>query len=158
LRKEESSVGIFSSSRKLLTRDEILNQQGLPRELVEVPEWGGEVLVQGLTGKQRDEFELSLSNIAEKGADPKKLQYRLDNTRAKLVAISCIDEGGALLFTQADVTALGGKSAAALDRLFSVAQRLSGISQEDVAKLKEGLGKDPSGDSGSNSPSPSESQ
>ena len=42
-----------------LNREAILAAEDLPRELVEVPEWGGAVYVRALTGAERDQFEAS---------------------------------------------------------------------------------------------------
>jgi hypothetical protein len=47
---------------------------------------------------------------------------------------------------------LGAKSAAALQLVFDVACRLSGIGQKDVEELAESLEKDPFEDSPSDSP------
>lgn len=113
-----------------LTRDAILGARDLPTEDVEVPEWGGTVRVRGLTGTERDAFEQSIAR--RKG---KNVELNLRNVRAKLVALSVVDEQGNRIFSEADVDALGQKSAAALDRIFRVAQRLSGLTDEDVEEL-----------------------
>ena len=44
----------------VLTREQILKADDMTTERVPVPEWGGEVLVKSLTGRQRDEFEGSM--------------------------------------------------------------------------------------------------
>ena len=116
----------------VLTRDEILAADDIQTEVVEVPEWAGSVIVQGLTGSERDAFEKTIiSNMDGKG--PPKSDLR--NFRAKLAAWSIVDEDGKRVFSQADVVALGAKSAAALQRVFNVAQRLSGLSEEDIEEL-----------------------
>jgi len=114
----------------VLNREAILAAKDLPRELVEVPEWGGAVYVRALTGAERDQFEASI--VEQRGRD---VRMNMRNIRAKLVALTVVDEDGQRIFTDDDVAALGGKSAAALDRLFAVAQRLSGLSKEDVEEL-----------------------
>lgn len=137
---------------KVLSRDDILKVQDIKRETVDVSEWwGGEVIVKALTGRERDEFELTLSNVGQPGVGQDDVEYNFQNMRAKLVAMSCVDETDHRLFTLEDAAALGEKNAAPLDRIFAVAQRLSGISKEDVEKLKKGLGKGPSAGSGSSS-------
>ncbi len=114
-----------------LTRDEILSAHDLATETVAVPEWGGEVLVRGLSGRERDGFEASVLEM--RGQDTK---VNLINLRAKLVAHCVIDaETGRRLFGDADIAALGDKSALALQRVFDVAQRLSGLSRSDVEEL-----------------------
>lgn len=112
---------------KLLTKADIFKVEDIKSERVAVPEWGGEVIVRGLTGTERDEFEQSI--MGQKGT------INLANTRARLVVYSVIDEDGKRLFEDWDVKALGQKSAAALDRVVSVAMRLSGISDTDMEDL-----------------------
>ncbi len=114
----------------LLTREEILQAEDLPTEDVAVPEWGGTVRVRTLAGYERDRFEESITEQRGKHA-----RIIADNLRAKLVALSVVGEDGRRLFDEGDVRALGAKSAKALDRVFAVAQRLSGISDRDVDEL-----------------------
>lgn len=115
---------------KLLTKEDILQVQDLPTERVVIEEWGGEVLVRGLTAAERDAFEQS---ITERRGDT--IIPKLDNIRAKLVARCVINEDGSRMFDDADIEALGRKSAAALDRIFSVAQKLSGMRPEDLEQM-----------------------
>lgn len=114
----------------LLSREAILQAQDLPTEDVEVPEWGGTVRVRGLTGAERDAFEQSI--VEQRG---KSTRMNLKNIRAKLVALTVVDEQGNRVFTDEDAELLGKKSASALDRIFAVAQRLSGLRPEDVEEL-----------------------
>jgi hypothetical protein len=113
----------------LLTKDAILAAVDLPTERVSVPEWGGDVLVRGLDGRDRDAFEASL--VVQAGGP-----VNLANIRARLCAACIVDEAGERLFSDADMDALGRKSGAALDRVFSVAQRLSGMTEADVKSLQ----------------------
>lgn len=114
----------------LLTRDAILQAQDLPKELVSVPEWGGEIYVRALTGAERDAFE---QTIVERKGKSTKMNFK--NMRAKLVALTTVDEEGKRIFSDSDAELLGKKSAAALTRVFEVAQRLSGITPVDVEEL-----------------------
>ncbi len=123
----------------LLTRDQILTVDDSSSEDVEVPEWGGTVRVKGMTGTERDKFEAA--SLKGKG---KNRDVNLANLRARLVAASVVDEEGQLLFKPYDVEALGRKSAAALGRVYDVAQRLAGLSDEDVDELTEDFPDDPS--------------
>lgn len=117
-----------------LTRDAILAAKDIKIEEVSVPEWGGKIYVKGMTGAERDRFESSLIEIRGK-----KQTTNLSNTRAKLAALTVCEKNGILLFTEADVHALGEKAAAPLNRIFEVARRLSGLSDEDVAELTKEL-------------------
>ena len=77
----------------------------------------------------------------------------MTNMRARLVAMSAIDEEGERLFTAKEATELGDKSATALNRLFEVCCRLSGITESDVDKLDKtsGTHHDANDESGSTS-------
>lgn len=127
---------------KLLSGEEILAAADYKFEDVEVPEWGGSVRIKSLTGSERDKFEAS--TIERRG---KNVRQNLDNLRARLVAWSAIDAGGNRLFQPYQIEELGRKSAAALDRCFAVAQRLSKLSEEDVEELVENFDNGPSGSS-----------
>lgn len=72
----------------MLTREQILQCDDLPKETVKVPEWGGEVQVRTMTGTDRDAFEASL--IGKEG--------RLENVRARLVSLAVCDESGKAMF------------------------------------------------------------
>lgn len=126
----------------LLTRDAILQAQDLPTEDVEVPEWGGTVRVRALTGAERDAFEQSI--VEQKG---KSTKMNLQNLRAKLVALTVVDEEGNRIFNDADAKLLGQKSALALNRVFEVAQKLSGLTPADVEELTKNSEGDQSEDS-----------
>ena len=114
----------------LLLRDAILGASDIKTEEVHVPEWGGTVLVRGLTAKQRDEFE---SGLIETVGKTQRVTMR--NARARLAALSIVGEDNEPLFSPADVFLLGEKSGAALDRVFAVASRLSGIGDSDMDEL-----------------------
>lgn len=118
----------------LLTKEAILAAPDLSTERVTVPEWGGDVLVRGLSGTERDAFEQDIVQLRREGKKTVK-DMDLHNVRAKLVARSIVDEKGARLFEDGEIEALGQKSALALQRVFEVAQRLSGLTDEDVEEL-----------------------
>ena len=125
---------------KILNRTEILEANDIKIQEVAVPEWGEDaaVYVKGMTGAERDKFEGSL--ITLRGKDK---QMNMANIRAKLASMTICDEKGKRLFNENDVQSLSQKSASALQRVFAVAQRLSGISDEDVEELAEELKNDP---------------
>ena len=114
----------------LLSKEQILKADDLKSEIVEVPEWGGDVKVRMMTGTERDSFETSIFDA--KGKDSK---VNMKNLRAKLIVLTVINDAGEKLFIDADIENLGGKSAKALDRIFAVAQRINGIGQKEVEEL-----------------------
>lgn len=119
-----------------LSKDDILKADDLPTEDVDVPEWGGTVRVRGLTGTERDRFEFALAAAREK---PDQVEVR-----AHLVARCIVDEDGGRLFTDKEVGKLGGKSGAALDRVFDKVRELSGMGDGALEEAAEGFGGAPS--------------
>ena len=131
---------------KLLTRQDILSIRDIRAEVVSVPEWGGDVKIKAMSGKERDAWESALFQISGKDVTMNK-----ENLRAKLVALTAVDEANVRLFTEADIEALGAKSAAALDRVYQASQRLSGLTPDDIKELEKNLETDHSDSTASNS-------
>lgn len=117
-------------SDSTLSRAEILARKKLRAELVDVPEWGGSVYVRELTAAERDHWEGGLISL-----EGKTTSMTFDNARATLAAATIVDPDGKRLFTTDDVDELGQLSGAALDRVYGVATRLSGITETDVEEL-----------------------
>lgn len=112
---------------KLLSKDEILKSTDLKTMEVDVPEWGGTVMVSTMSGSARDRFEASI--VGKNGG------MNTQNIRAKLVASTLVDEKGNLMFSDEDIIKLGKKSCKALDRIFEAAQKLNGIGDNDIETL-----------------------
>lgn len=127
--------------KRFLGREAILGADDRRYDEVECPEWGGTVRLASISGAQRDSYEQGL--IEQRGSDRK---MNLRNARAKLIVLCAIDEDGRKLFTPEDLTALGRKNAAPLDRLFDAAKVLIGMGEKDVEKLTENFDDDPSDD------------
>ncbi len=106
-----------------LNKDQILEANDLQSETVDVPEWHGSVRVRTMTGADRDAFEASMITTLVDGTR----KPNMTNMRAKLVALTVVDESGALVFDVADVDRLSLKSASALERVFAAAQRINGL-------------------------------
>lgn len=118
----------------ILNKTQILESNDLVTEIVAVPEWGGEVIVRGMSGVDRDKYESTLYKI--KGQN---VSISLENIRALIVCLSVIDEQGNKLFNLKEVEELGKKSASALEKVANVASRLSGLTQESKEQLKAGI-------------------
>jgi hypothetical protein len=110
----------------------LLNKPDLTTEPVHVPEWDVTLYVRSLTGADRDAFELTC--ITQRG---KNKEVNLANIRARLLVFTVVDENGDRIFTEADAVKLGAKSSKVIDRLFTVAARLSGMTTTDVAELSK---------------------
>jgi hypothetical protein len=130
-----------------LTRDQIFAIDDLPTETVEVPEWGGSVIVRGLTAAETDDYELS--SVVERAKGSKDAVISLANLRARLVVRAVVNEAGERLFSDDDAERLGRMSGLAVGRIFPTAQRLSGLSRKAMEEIAGNSG----GESGFASPS-----
>lgn len=120
----------MNENKVFLSREQILGLDDIQTEELHIPEWDTFVYVRGLTGKERDIYEDSLHQ--RRGRD---VQINLRNARAKLVVLCTVDEHGKRIFEEKDVARLGEKNARALDRIFSKARELSGLSDDDMDEL-----------------------
>lgn len=129
----------------MLSKKDILAVSDIKCEEVEVIEWGGSVMVYGLTGKQRGELEAS---VVEMRGQTQIMH--LQNLKVLMCSMAIRDENGARMFDSDEVDELGAKSTQALERVYDVAQRLSGMSTTEVEKLsKNFVGEAVNGGSGS---------
>ncbi|MBS1170024.1 MAG: hypothetical protein H6R01_942 [Burkholderiaceae bacterium] len=130
---------------KILSKADIMAANDLKTETVEVPEWGGSVIVRTMTGLDRDQFEASMIKEDVGG----KRQPDLTNMRAKLVALTVVDESGDRVFEPSDIDALARKSCEALDRVYRAAQKINGIGASALDGAEKNSEAAQSGDSGS---------
>lgn len=107
----------------MLSKADIIEAKDIESEVVQVPEWGGEVMVYGLTLAEKDIWTESILTDGK---------ANMTGATACLCALCMKDENGKVLFDAGGIPDLQKKSAAALDRVFQVAQRLSGIGQEEI--------------------------
>ena len=111
-------------------RDQILNSNDIPKELVKVKEWGISIEVRGMTGAER-------TRILDLAQDEKGMNLQM--VYPEIVISTAFDaETGEKIFAPEDRTALLSKSANALDVLATVGMRLSGF----LAETANDLGKD----------------
>ena len=117
----------------LLSKQQIQSAPKRKYMILEVPEWGGQVRLQSLTGKERDDFESSLSTTRGN-----KTKENKANFRGRLAALVIVDEDGHRLFNNhLEIEALGDGSVGGLQRVFNAAQSMNAFTDEDVDGLTE---------------------
>jgi hypothetical protein len=139
----EAGANGQTPERRLLTRAEILDAHDVQTEAVNVPEWGGDVLVRSMTGDERDRFEAEAQTT--NSDDPTANYQRI---RARLAARTIVDEDGNRVFSEQDIEKLGSKNAWALTRVLLVAARLAALDDKDIEQLAKQLKGGPSASSG----------
>ena len=120
----------------LLGRSDLLKKEELKKEKVVLEETTDSyVFVRQMTAHEKNNWEISQMKKTGVG---KKATYdvTLEDFRAKL-AVNCIcDDKGDLLFTVDDVSKLSkNMSAATLEKIVNVAQRLNAITDEDKEEM-----------------------
>ena len=120
------------ATEKQLYIDDILRAEDHKQKRVDVPEWGGYVLVRTMSGEARNAYEASLFEMDSEG----NMNRNIQNIRAKLIAACVVNENGDLMFKgDAQVKALGKKSANALDRIFAECKAINAVTEEDIEEL-----------------------
>lgn len=133
------------TEEKLLSRKEILAIDDAVYEYIDMPEWGGTIRVKSLSGTERRAYERSLIVIGD-GKDVEVNWDAYDTSQPRLVSMSIVDKFGKPEFSIKDITKLGQKSSANLQRVFEVCQRISALDKKSIQETAENLAKTPSED------------
>jgi len=119
-----------------LSREDLLQiGKVLKLEKVEIAAGKAPVFVREMTGTERDAFEASIVTMRGKNAD-----VNMKDARAKLLVKTLANEKGDRMFKDGEEQVVGAMGAALVDRLFTVAQRINGLSDKDVKELTADLG------------------
>lgn len=111
-----------------LNREDIIKNRRPPFEEVAVPEWGGSVVVQGMTVAMRDRFLKSLAE--DRGLAPaQQVGY------STLILLRTLaDSEGNLLLTEADAPLVSQLASSSAEALVAAAERVSGLALKAPAK------------------------
>lgn len=134
------------TTRPVLSAPHQLAQVRLASELVE-DVWGFDVWIWELTGTELDLYRQG--QIKTKGA---KVTLDLRSNTARLLVYAIRNESGERLYSERDVPELLKLGASGLEKLATVARRLSGLDEDDEEAEMEG---NFDGDLIASSPSPS---
>jgi len=132
----------------LETGDALNGVDDLPRVTVNVPEWGYDIIIKTMTGKERDAYEASMMQ-----KNGKETKFSIENYRVKLLAKCIVNSKGEQILTEKQ---LERRSSKAISRLYDVAQELNGLrsdAEDEALKNSNGEGIDTS-----ISPSPKNSE
>ena len=127
------------AKKTFLNRSAILGIVDTKTEEVDVTQWWGcYVMVRSLNASEYGYYQKSV--LVQNGKNT-NLNYK--DAQVKLVILAAINPDGTQMFTLADAPALNGKNAAPINKIFNAATRLSGITEDDIKELTEGLEQDP---------------
>lgn len=108
----------------LLTRDTILGM-GLRIETVDVPEWGGEVLIREFSSVKSEMVALKM--VGKDGKfDPRKFQ----GLSGWIVRLAVVDESGGMVFKIGDEKKIANLGAGGVSRVAKAAMKLAGMDDD----------------------------
>jgi hypothetical protein len=117
----------------VLKRLDILAAKDLKQQAVDVPEWGGEVIVSEIGAADFMSLWTDPRYMGEDGKNPD-----IPKLMPALVVRCLVDEEGQRIFSDEDAEMLGRKSPAAFNRIAQAAKDLNGIGdQEQQVKNSE---------------------
>lgn len=111
---------------KYLSRESILSAPDVKVEDLEVPEWGGTIMVREMTTAEVENYSMSLANN-----DGSMNHRKLGGMRAKIVSWCVIDEEGEPVFKSSDVEALQRKSNRVVSLVFDKVLEMSGLLDDE---------------------------
>jgi hypothetical protein len=106
-------------------RESFLALSAVPPTVEAVDTPHGMAHVRVMTAREKDRFEAD--HAKDTGRD----------FRARVVAATCCDEAGVLLFTVKDIPQLSALPASELDPIVKVAIRLNAMGQEEVEEIRK---------------------
>lgn len=117
------------------TREEVLSADDVRYTVVDVPEWNSKkkLRLRSMRARDRDRIEAMVTQVKGKG------RTVVENIRATVVAVCAVNGAGETIFTTEDIEALGERDAAAMDRAFDAAWKLSGMGVEAVKAIEAEL-------------------
>jgi hypothetical protein len=104
----------------LLTKDAILKAEDIKTKTVTIEEWGGDVMIKGMTAERHAIFE-----------DLQRGQKKNDALAYYAASILINEDGSPLFDSVEDIKALNGKSNTALIKILTAGMELNGIGEED---------------------------
>jgi len=114
-----------------LSRDDILNAQDFRTDEVDVPEWGGTVLVRELSA-------LEMLKVRFRVYEGEDAEGRLRTNRAKyaenipaMISWCVVDERGVSILSIDDVNRLSAKSVRPADRIIAKIMKLSRLAEAE---------------------------
>lgn len=124
----------------LLNRSKLLEKEKVQIERIDL---GNDdfIFVRQMSGRDRDLFERSLFTMKKnKRGIVESYEQNMEDFRAKLCVCVICDEQGNLLLKPEDYTVLSSSmSAARLEKIVNIAQRMNKITEEDKEELLKNL-------------------
>lgn len=129
----------------LLDKAAILAAQDVHYEIIPVPEWGGDVRIRSITGRDRADLERWFQKSVEDKSGMNQAELL-----AFMVSLCCVNQDGSRMFDNSEEVL--GKSITAIELIGAAAMKLNAVGTKEVDKLVKPSALAPGADSGSGSP------
>lgn len=118
-----------------LTMQQIIEAKDRVIKRVAVPEWGGAIYVRSMSSGEKERYIKSVRRKIVSGANITE-EVVLEESSARLAQMTICNKAGELMFNQAQIKVLTGKSAKAMQRVVDAAAELNGLDEaaENEAK------------------------
>ena len=116
---------------------EILTRTALRRREVDIPEWGGAVLVRELSIREVEECRALAAKAIDTNRNQIKDSVFLSRFRRRVIQIGWIDEEGQPILDADNESAIDDLSNEALDRIFDAITELSGMNDKSKADAEK---------------------
>lgn len=113
----------------ILNKNTILSAVDLARETVNVPEWGGDIVLQEMTALDREKLRGELDIDGDK--------VSTDNLAGRVLVRCIVDDAGVRIFNDDDAEILGNKGQKPLRRLFEKAMAMNAMFTDDEEEVKK---------------------
>lgn len=113
-----------------LNKAAFFSKLGLPASKTVNIDGLGEVRVKPLTLSMQEQWEREI--LSEEGAMREDISIK-----ASLIVKTVVDEEGRLIFNSDDIQAISELPAAPMNKLFTAAQELNNVTQDDIEELKK---------------------
>lgn len=112
----------------LLTKEDILKKEDVRTKTIDVPEWGGEVIIATMSAERHAVYE---ELAAGKGKHDALAYYAMN--------VIVNDDGSPMFDSIDDIKALGRKSSMALIRILNAGIELNGVTEKDIEETAKNL-------------------
>ena len=138
-----------NKAKVLSLRDRIRAIEDIESELVEVPEWKCVIDMRAPTSAEASALEEWAAEHAGKTDDENPDPRRFRGMKEQYIMCCAYDpDTGNQLFSESDLEWLRGKNAKVIERLWKIAQRLVGLTEDEAEAVGKNLGKEETKSSG----------
>ena len=137
-------------NKGLSLRDRIRAAEDIFSEKVTIAEWGVTIEMRSPTSLEASALEEWCAARAPKDGEEEAMPGRFRGMKQQYIMCCAYDpKSGKQVFSDSDMDWLLEKNSAVIDRLWKIAQRLVGLSDEEAEDLGKGSGKEAAKSSGS---------